>query len=39
MLSRLIPPEDAALWVSEIVAVSVFAAWSVIVVALCIGMS
>ena len=39
MLSRLISPEDAALVISEIVAVSLFAATSVCIVALCIGLS
>jgi len=39
MLHRLISPEDAALVISEIVAVGLFAATSVCIVALCIGLS
>ena len=38
MLHRL-APEDAALWISEIVAVGLFAATSICIVALCIGLS
>jgi len=39
MLHRLISPEDAALVISEIVAIGLFAATSVCIVALCIGLS
>jgi len=39
MLHRLISPEDAALVISEIVAVTLFAATSICIVAICVGLS
>ena len=39
MLHRLIAPEDAALWISEIVAVGLFATTSICIVMLCVGLS